>query len=152
MVSGKFKCQEKRGWWFLLPAVLYFFFFFSHMLLYLRCRLAPRVDGEGWLFPAWCFLGTPVPNQLKISWKYSVSGGKCKGSLRFPQVYLGVFCTECFPEESERFEAASTKRELSCSASISSIMAFAIIRTERSKKYFLCLIPACCSDGRFFPN
>lgn len=30
-------------------------------------------------------------------------------------------------------------------------MAFAI-RTERSKKCYLCLIPACCNESRFFPN
>lgn len=73
-------------------------FFSSHVLPYLRDNFAPRVDGQGWLFPTWCFLGTPVPNQLKINSKYS--GGKCK--LHFPKftwvhfaliVFLGKVCT-----------------------------------------------------------
>lgn len=87
-------------------------FFFSYVLSYLRDKFAPGVDGEGWLFPAWCFLGTPVPNQMKILW------WEVQRFPLFPQVYLGPFCTDCFPEENEYFGASWTKKEL-CHAQLS---------------------------------
>lgn len=111
-------------------------------------NFAPRVDGKGWLFPAWCFLGIPVPNQLKLSWKYSVSGGKCKDSLHFPKFIWAHSALNIFLRQMSILEHPGLRR--SCGM-LSFPMAFAI-NTERCKKYFFYLIPACCNEGRFFPN
>lgn len=48
----------------------------------------------------------PVENKLKILWC------EVQEFPPFPQDFLGPFCTDCFPGESEYFGASWTKKEL----------------------------------------